>query len=375
MYRVRAVWPPTLILLGLAAWLFIHFPHSSLWYDEALSTYVATDSWVTLWRWCTQVDIQVPFHYVVLRLWTGLAGETEFALRLLSAFSILMAIAAVFKVGSILGRQLTSRSDLSRTLGYATAILLGTMPGLLWIAYEVRAYALGLALYAWATVFLCAIITDRARPDRRPRLLIGYSLLMLAALYTHYTALAAFAAHITIAIVVALVYRSQALFRALVIILVLVGLGFAPWLPTLLTRSAEDRSYFTGEPILPAQSIAVMLGFKLLGRDDAPNVALTLIVGYGLLIVIGALFGWLTKRWLAALIGIIPVAGSNGGGTGLFQAQIGRALCLACVAGIRFAGRAGRGSAGRRAAGTGSCSTDRVCRCALADRGTRPSTG
>jgi mannosyltransferase len=314
-FRVRV---SALILFGLAAWLFIHFPHKSLWYDEALSTYVATDSWATLWRWCTQVDIQVPFHYVLLRLWTGLAGDTEFALRLLSAFSTLLAIAAALKVGLILGRVTLPRfPPLSKvwtgrwgvrsayTLAYATAILLGTMPGLLWIAYEVRAYALGLVLYAWATVFLCIIITDHSRPDRRFKLLIGYSLLMLAALYTHYTALAAFAAHITIIFVAALVYRSQSLFRAMVIILVLVGLGFAPWLPTLLTRSAEDRSYFTGDPIPPARSVAVILGFKLLGRDDAPNVALALIIGYGLLIVAGALLGWRTKRWLAALTGIM----------------------------------------------------------------------
>ena len=56
----RGLWLSVLILLALAAWFIIHWPHGSLWYDETLTAYVATDSWSTLWNWCTQVDIQVP---------------------------------------------------------------------------------------------------------------------------------------------------------------------------------------------------------------------------------------------------------------------------------------------------------------------------
>src|SRR5262245_12656718 len=100
-------WFAVLVLLGLAAWLGLHFPHNSLWYDEALTTYVATDSWATLWRWCTQIDIQVPFHYVVLRGWTYLLGDSEFALRLLSALCTLLAAAGVMAIGRRLaGRRL-----------------------------------------------------------------------------------------------------------------------------------------------------------------------------------------------------------------------------------------------------------------------------
>jgi hypothetical protein len=86
----RSLWFAVLILLGVVAWLTYHFPHNSLWYDEALTTYVATDSWQTLIRWCTQVDIQVPFHYVALRLWTDVVGDSEFTLRLLSALCVVL---------------------------------------------------------------------------------------------------------------------------------------------------------------------------------------------------------------------------------------------------------------------------------------------
>ncbi len=303
MRFARHIWPAVLILLALAAWLILHFPHNSLWYDEALTTYVATDSWATLWRWCTQTDIQVPFHYVVLRGWTFLLGDSEFALRLLSAVCTLLAAAGVMAIG----RRLAGRR-----LGYAAAVLFGTMPGVLWIAYEVRAYALALALYAWATVFLLQIIAEAERNLFRWKLLVGHALLMLAALYTHYTALAAFVAHVAIVVVIALICRSRSLLRALAITVTLVGVGFAPWLPILLARGAADRSYYSGAPITPDRAAEVMLGFKLLGRDSAPDAALPLILAYAVLIVLGAMLAVGTRRWRSALVGFMiaiwPVA-------------------------------------------------------------------
>jgi hypothetical protein len=314
--KPHKLWLAVLVMLGLAAWLIVHWPHGGLWYDEALTTYVATDSWATLWHWCTQVDIQVPFHYVALRLWTAALGDGEFALRLLSALGVLLAAAGMIAAGQRLaGFHRDGRRDGRAGLGYVAAILLGTMPGLLWIGYEVRAYALALALYAWATAFLVKIIDDSQRAKPGFKLLIGYALLMLATLYTHYTALGAFAAHIVIIGIVALVRRSRSLVRALAVILILVGLGFAPWLPVLLARSAADRSYYSGTPISPPHAVAAILGFKLLARDDAaalPTTALPLVAGYSLLMVLGALLGWRTKRWLAALAGLMmtiwPVA-------------------------------------------------------------------
>src|SRR5258708_5725064 len=272
--RHRGLWLAVAIMLALLAWLAIHWPHGSLWYDESLTTYVATDSWQTLINWCTQVDIQVPFHYIVLRGLTAIAGDSEFSLHLLSALSVLMAVAGMMSVG----RQIAQ----SKRVGYVAAILLGAMPGILWLGYEVRAYALGLALYAWATAFLCAILNPAKNPlvGKRRWLIVIYVLLMLATLYTHYTALAGFAAHLASIGLLAILRRSRPLFGALAAIVILVGLGFAPWLPTMLTRGAADRSYYIGGPIPPDRAISVMLGFKLLGREDSPADALPLMLGY-----------------------------------------------------------------------------------------------
>ncbi|MEP7290074.1 MAG: hypothetical protein ABI947_30365 [Chloroflexota bacterium] len=309
--RDRWLWWCVALLLGLTVWLAIHWPHGSLWYDEALTTWVATDSWQSLLRWCTQVDIQVPFHYVVLRLWTYAAGDSEFTLRLLSAFCVLLAAAGMIAAGQRLAKISGLRPHV---LSLVAALLLGSLPGTLWLGYEVRAYALALALYAWATAILCVLIDPNGQRSRRGQtlLIVGYALLMIATLYTHYTAIAGLAAHIAIFGVLVIVRRSRVLLITFSAAMLLIGIGFAPWLPVLLTRSAADRSYYVGSPILPDRSIAVMLGFKLLGREDVPAAALPLVVGYGVLITLGALVALRKRRWPAALVGAMialwPVA-------------------------------------------------------------------
>ncbi|MBE2195477.1 MAG: glycosyltransferase family 39 protein [Anaerolinea sp.] len=297
--RSLELWLSVLILLGIVALLMRYFPHDSLWYDEALTTYVATDSWETLWRWCTQVDIQVPFHYAALRLWTGAAGSSEFSLRVLSALCIPLAAAGVIAVGRRLARGTGA--------GQAAAILLGALPGVLWIAYEVRAYAWGLALYVWACAFLTRILTNR-RPS--PALILTYGLLMAGALYTHYTALAGFAAHGLIvggAVVVALSRRVKiGQIIPLIAPLILAGMLFAPWVPTMLARGGTDRSYYRGS-IPPLQSIQVAAGFKALGRQDMPPTADALGLAYGALVIAGAVLGLISRRGRAAALWAISL--------------------------------------------------------------------
>jgi hypothetical protein len=293
---------PLIALISAAVWLAIHFPHGSFWYDEALTTYVATDSWASLWHWCTQVDIQVPFHYLVLRGWAVLLGDSEFTLRLLSALSILLTTAALIAIG----RRLVRGGAI-----FAAMTFMAT-PGLLWVAYEVRAYALALALYAWATFFLLVIL-DRGSNQRDPGLplLAAYALLMIAVLYTHYTGIAALAAHAAILGIAVLRTRSQRFLITAIGTLTAIGLAFAPWLPILLTRSGADRSYYTGDPIPPAHAVGVMLDFKLHGQDTLPDANITTAWIFGALTLIGLGVGLRapkrTNVIIPALIVVFPV--------------------------------------------------------------------
>jgi len=276
------MWVALGALLSVTFVLMLNFPHNSFWYDEALTTYVATESWETLWRWCIDVDIQVPFHYVALRLWSTVAGESEFALRLLSAFAILLAAAAAINIGRRLGRQFGA------SLGVVCGVLLTLSLGTLWIAYEVRAYASALMLFTWATAFLLAAL---ARPTAWRT--IGYAALMAAALYTHYTALAGLVAHGVIGSGVALFRLRARAWRAAIsaiLPIALAALIFAPWVPIMIARSSADRSFYSGQ-VAPDLSLRVLMGFRVLGRQDDPEVALTWIGIYVLSITVGVLSG------------------------------------------------------------------------------------
>lgn len=290
--HMRHVWIALATLLSVSLVLMLNFPHNSFWYDEALTTYVATESWETLWRWCVEVDIQVPFHYVVLRLWSFVAGKSEFALRLLSVFAILLTAAGALNIGRRLGRHF------SESLGIACSVLLALSLGTLWIAYEVRAYAFALMLFTWATAFLLAVL---ARPSLWR--VLGYVALMSAALYTHYTALAGFVAHGVIALSAALGtfqrFKWRAFLRAFSP-LFLAALTFLPWLPIMIARGSADRSFYSGQ-IAPDLSLRVLTGFRVLGRQDDPEVALMWIGIYVLLIAAGILSGLMLPSLRRAL--------------------------------------------------------------------------
>src|SRR5260221_11970613 len=108
--------------------------------------------------------------------------------------------------------------------------------------------------------FLCTILNPAINPlvGKRRWLIVIYVLLMLATLYTHYTALAGFAAHLAIIGILAIVRRPRALFCALATIVILVGLGFVPWLLTMLTRGAADRRYYVGGPFPTDRALCVV---------------------------------------------------------------------------------------------------------------------
>ncbi len=298
--RRVALWSTTLILLVVIGWLAIQWPHHSLWYDETLTTWVASGPIDRLFHWCTQVDIQVPFHYLVLRGWMALVGNSELTLHLLSAIFGLLSVAGLMALVRRLAGVLP---------GVVVGLLMGFSPGFLWIAYEVRSYSLALALAVWATVFLQRLL--RSGPVPR-RIILAYWLLMVAMLYTHYTGIAVVASHALIILGLALSRRDWHFVRRMVIVGTLIALSFAPWLPVLLSRGSGDQSYYTGS-ILPDQTLGVILSFKWLARDDfrwvTPDNTLTpqapLVFG-GLLLLIAWMVLWrlVRRSWRAILYGL-----------------------------------------------------------------------
>ena len=242
---VERVGPLLLLLLAFALYTF-RLDAQSLWYDEAVSARLASMPLPDLIRW-TANDIQPPLYYILLHGWTRAAGTSEWALRFFSAWWGVLVVA----LGYTLARRLTR----SRGAATLTALLFTLTPWNVYYSQEARMYTLLLAL----SMALALVLTvgNRTRGWR-----VAFGVLALALLYTHYFALFLLIAF-SVAVGMGWVGRGGATpkrhrgptgvgqrllvsMRPLVLPWGIIGVGYLPWLPFLLTRFREDASYWGG---------------------------------------------------------------------------------------------------------------------------------
>src|SRR5262245_43144340 len=131
----RLYLPVMLVVVGLAFSLRLYqLDFQSIWWDEGHSIFVASHP-ISQIPTLPAMDVHPPAYFVLLRLWLGLAGRSEFALRYLSAcFSVLTV--------ALIGR-IAATSPGSRPATPLLAALLAAFSPL-YVAYaqEVRSYAL-----------------------------------------------------------------------------------------------------------------------------------------------------------------------------------------------------------------------------------------
>ena len=186
-WRTLAPWLAAVAILALAAGLrFFRLDAQSLWNDEGTAAALAWRDLATIARNASD-DIHPPLYYWLLSLWVRLAGDSEFALRSLSA---LMSVATV---------GLTMRLA-RRWFGSGTALLAGLLlavsPFAVYYAQEARMYAQVTFMGAAAMLALTrALPASEAEPALQPGRLLVYGLAMLATLYAHYYAAALLLAH------------------------------------------------------------------------------------------------------------------------------------------------------------------------------------
>jgi 4-amino-4-deoxy-L-arabinose transferase-like glycosyltransferase len=143
-------------LLGLVAILFLAFGlrlyrlgAESLWYDETVSAQLAGKRLPDLVAY-TAGDIHPPGYYVLLRVWTRMVGESDFALAFFSlAFGVLL-VALVYKLGArVFGIK----------AGVLAALLVAISPYNIWYSQEVRMYTLGSMLGMLVLSAVMALMT------------------------------------------------------------------------------------------------------------------------------------------------------------------------------------------------------------------------
>jgi len=163
-----------LILLLATFTRFYRLGYQSLWSDEGNSILLARAGFSEIAR-RTAFDIHPPLYYWLLKLWTLFWGESEFAVRALSAGLGILLVGLVYRLGARL---------FSQRVGLASAFVAALAPFQIYYAQETRMYML-LVLLAAACVGV-TIEAWRSTGGRLSRSLVGYVLLVTLGLYTHY---------------------------------------------------------------------------------------------------------------------------------------------------------------------------------------------
>ncbi|MHB1317393.1 MAG: glycosyltransferase family 39 protein [Anaerolineae bacterium] len=175
----RRVALPCVLLLALALRLY-RLGAANLWWDEALAIWAVRKglAGVTLW---TASDVHPPLFFWSLWAWVQVAGESEFALRLLPALFGVLTVAAVYHLGRLVA---------GKSAGLLAAVLTALSRFHVWWSQELRMYVLAgllgvLSLYYFLR-WLRAMSADAPEAAMRDsdRLLMLNALCTLGALYT-----------------------------------------------------------------------------------------------------------------------------------------------------------------------------------------------
>jgi mannosyltransferase len=189
----RLVLAALLGILGLAAVLrVVQIGTDSVWVDEAFSARVANLGVVDLVRTATSEDTNPPLYYVLLHAWISVFGDSEAALRSLSAVVGVLLVFVVFKLGERLS---------SPRAGLLAALFAAVSEFLVRYSQEARVYSL-LALLAACSYYFLLDVLDRMSPWR----VAGYVLFTTAMLYAHTYGLFVLAAQMAF-VLVALLWR------------------------------------------------------------------------------------------------------------------------------------------------------------------------
>ena len=260
-------------ILVLATLLrFVGLGQPSLWHDEVGAIESAREpSLRALFRSLVELDAtRAPLHPVLLQVWIGIAGHSDFAARSLSAFFGIASVIVIYR----LGRQLHSER-----VGILAAWLMTLSPIAVHYSREIRMYSL--------LVFLTCLCWDLLlsfRQSARRWKQIAYGVILTALVYTH-----PLGGLMVIALAVGyLILRSEycLALRAWIVIHCAVAAALGPWVvhyinhpPELLNRLSlrlvlEWPEAFTGggREALTACSALVLWGICVRGLrwDSTP---------------------------------------------------------------------------------------------------------
>jgi len=223
------------LTLAGGALRFYRLDHQSLWIDEYLMILRACLGEPFRWGdWL--VNPQGPLEALVLRLWTGLCGTSDWQLRFPSALFGTATIPAVY----FLARRIHASA------AWPAALLATISPFLVWYSQEVRHYAL-----AALTVTLAGLAFLRLAEDPPARRSMGlYSLSLLAGLMSHLTM-----GFVAMAHGLSLLFWRRERFGRWLLAALPAFLLFSPWIWFSVSRNLNLRHVAQPGPIPVAEKL------------------------------------------------------------------------------------------------------------------------
>lgn len=145
----------------------------SIWLDEAVSITMAEESWWYLLVEFPGQDPHPPLHYLLLKAWVTIAGNSEFSVRLLSAIFAIATVPLLYYLG---------RSLIDRFTGGVAALFFAIAPFQIWYAQEARMYSLFVMLTV-ASFLSLVLLTEHYSRNRAALYIIVTSLLVYSHVY------------------------------------------------------------------------------------------------------------------------------------------------------------------------------------------------
>jgi mannosyltransferase len=165
MQRLSSTTAAAAVLLFAFALRTIGLDAQSLWYDEAFTALFARNDVGQIISDIARLDLNTPLHYLVLKFWGAMGGQSEFALRYLSVTAGVTTAAVAYR--------LARRNMLG-------ALLVAVAPVLVLASQELRMYALAVA-FSTASVWLAL----RATRVNTPQAWAAWAVIGLAGFLSH----------------------------------------------------------------------------------------------------------------------------------------------------------------------------------------------
>jgi len=257
------------VMIIAAIFRFYHLGSQSLWLDEAYSYRYSRLDWHELLFNLSTYETHPPFYYSLLKIWSGIFGYSEFAMRSLSTLASLASITLIY-----MSAKLVSNKDNGWKMGLLAALMLALSPLQLAHAQNARPYAFYTLAMALSTFCLCWLWSRRdklAKPLKdlkiyQPRAIIIYIGLGLGVAllqWLHNTAIT-FIFTITLCALwlwVIVCKANRSIFSGLIISGLCAFLFYAPYLPQFW---GQLHSFSSGDFWLKAPSPPYLLAISMI---------------------------------------------------------------------------------------------------------------